>query len=353
MTELGVIRRVLLGALLSGVLLGGCSESDDGTAVDADTEDSPAPDIESTTATSDSPSDSTSDSQAPSDGEGADASVACDKGRPTDVPDNRTVARTVTSVGGEREYLAYVPESYTGDELAPLVFTFHGAGSNKEQQIIYSNFGPGADERGAIVVAPQALNQPTWWSPFGFRGAVDDLTFFDDLLAAVSDEFCVDRERVFVSGMSSGGFMSSAVGCARSDKVAAVAPVTATFYTPEACGEAGPTPYVYFHGTDDPVVPYYGNGEPDAPPGPGSAQYNVQLWADHNNCEPEPETTDLSAEVTRFTWSGCDAPTSFYRINGGGHTWPGGVDVPRLGYTTHEIAATDVIWDVFDQAASN
>jgi polyhydroxybutyrate depolymerase len=36
-----------------------------------------------------------------------------------------------------------------------------------------------------------------------------------------------------------------------------------------------------------------------------------------------------------------------YVIDGGGHTWPGSIDVARLGATTHEIYATDEIWDFF------
>jgi poly(3-hydroxybutyrate) depolymerase len=34
-----------------------------------------------------------------------------------------------------------------------------------------------------------------------------------------------------------------------------------------------------------------------------------------------------------------------YVIEGGGHTWPGARDVPRLGKTTHSIDAKSLIWD--------
>ncbi|TAK57793.1 MAG: hypothetical protein EPO22_11710 [Dehalococcoidia bacterium] len=47
-----------------------------------------------------------------------------------------------------------------------------------------------------------------------------------------------------------------------------------------------------------------------------------------------------------------DAAVVLYVIDGGGHTWPGSIDVPRLGATTHEIMATDQIWDFF-QAQGN
>jgi len=36
-----------------------------------------------------------------------------------------------------------------------------------------------------------------------------------------------------------------------------------------------------------------------------------------------------------------------YTIDGGGHTWPGAIAVPRLGATTQEVNATDEMWSFF------
>jgi polyhydroxybutyrate depolymerase len=48
------------------------------------------------------------------------------------------------------------------------------------------------------------------------------------------------------------------------------------------------------------------------------------------------------------SWKGCAAPVVLYRIEGGGHTWPGAtVDVDRLGMTTHQVRATDAMWEFF------
>jgi polyhydroxybutyrate depolymerase len=38
---------------------------------------------------------------------------------------------------------------------------------------------------------------------------------------------------------------------------------------------------------------------------------------------------------------------SLCTVTGGGHTWPGGLPVPSLGYTTSNISATDAMWDFF------
>ena len=41
------------------------------------------------------------------------------------------------------------------------------------------------------------------------------------------------------------------------------------------------------------------------------------------------------------------AAVLLYTIQGGGHTWPGSIDVARLGRTTQSINATDLIWEFF------
>jgi polyhydroxybutyrate depolymerase len=276
---------------------------------------------------------------------------------PGEIPDDRVLSRSIESGGVDRTYLVRLPDPYEPASPAPVAFTFHGAGSNKEQQIVYSGLGPGADERGALVVSPDALGSPRRWSPYGVATVVDeagvegvnDLTFFTDLLAQLEDDFCVDRERVWVTGMSSGGFMTAAVACEHSDLVAAAAPVTATAWSDTACGDAGPVPYVYFHGTDDAVVPFLGPVPgPDGEPGPGSAERSSAQWAEHNGCDPDPVDERIGTEVVHRSWSGCSAPTDLYIVEGGGHTWPGAVDVPGLGYTTRDISATEIIWERFD-----
>jgi polyhydroxybutyrate depolymerase len=286
------------------------------------------------------------------------ASAGCG-GEPPAVPENRIVSSTIESSGGERSYLVYVPPSYDPATPSPVAFTFHGAGSNKEQQMAYSAFAPMADTSGALVVAPDALGTPRRWSPYGAATSVDeagvdgvrDLTFFVDLLDELERSYCVDPSRVWVTGMSSGGFMSAAIACEHSDLIAAAAPVTATAWTDTACAAAQPMPYVYFHGTDDPVVPFLGPiPGPGGEPGPGAAEVTAAQWAAHNGCAPDPDEERVGSEVVHRTWTGCDAPTDLYIVEGGGHTWPGGPEVPRLGHTTTDVSASEVIWELFESS---
>jgi polyhydroxybutyrate depolymerase len=67
-----------------------------------------------------------------------------------------------------------------------------------------------------------------------------------------------------------------------------------------------------------------------------------------NACKPAPATTRIGAEVTRETWSRCtkNADTVLYRIEGGGHAWPG-APPNGAGLTTEQVSATNKILAFF------
>jgi polyhydroxybutyrate depolymerase len=228
---------------------------------------------------------------------------------------------------------------------------FHGAGSSKELQLEYSQFGPVAAAGGGLLVLPDAMGEPRRWSPFGPQVfgvvGVDDLAFFDDVLRRVSQEYCIDPRRVLATGMSSGGFMAAAVGCQRSGRVAAVGAVTGTMWVDELCGRAAPVAYAQFHGTADEVVPYDGGlGTGGVTFGP--IEVSAQSWGDQNGCSGEPDDQPVGREVVKRTWSGCDASTALFIVREGGHTWPGAVIASDVGHTTHDVDASTIIWDVFE-----
>lgn len=266
---------------------------------------------------------------------------------------DRQVEATIDSSGGVREYLVVVPPEYSPDDSVPVVFMFHGAGSNKEEQLEYSGFGPVAAEGGALLVLPDALGQPAQrWSPFGPGGGgvvgVDDLAFFDELLRQVSRDFCVDPGRVMAAGLSSGGFMAASVGCQRSHRVTAVGAVAGTVWIDSLCGAASPTAYVYFHGTEDAIVPFDG-GEGPAGPSPGPVRVTAGSWAEQNGCVGDPSEERIGTEVVHRSWSDCDAPTDLYIVEGGGHTWPGAeLEGDVVGHTTQDIDASELIWEAFE-----
>jgi polyhydroxybutyrate depolymerase len=272
-------------------------------------------------------------------------SRGCGRPAPTVDAEGR-VAASIESSGGLRQYLVLVPPGYSPDEPTPLAFMFHGAGSNKEQQLEYSEFGPVAMAGGALLVLPDAHQSEKRWSPIGPDGSgVDDLRFFDDLLGRIRADFCVDPDRVLVAGMSSGGFMAAAIGCQRSSRVSAVGAVTASLWVRQLCRDAQPVAYVNFHGTNDTVVPFAGGPSPFGLT-TGPVEETAQGWATQNGCDGSPVDRPVGTEVVHRTWSGCDAATSLYIVQGGGHTWPGAEESP-IGHTTQDVDASAIIWETF------
>ena len=260
---------------------------------------------------------------------------------------------TIVSGGRERTYILSVPVSYDGSVAVPLVLNLHGASSSATQQAIYSRLQAQAEERGFIAVAPNATPDNTGDQAWRFLPGDDtDTGFFTDLLNTLEEELCIDPARVYSIGISSGSAMSARLACALPDRIAAVGLVAAIAYFP-GCA-ADPTPIIAFHGTADLAVPFEGGmsigGLPVRPVRDSAAD-----WAELNGCNPTPAEARVSEHVSTVAYSDCDDEVAvvLYVVEFGGHTWPGSIDVPRLGPTNHEIDATALIWEFFAaQAAS-
>jgi polyhydroxybutyrate depolymerase len=133
------------------------------------------------------------------------------------------------------------------------------------------------------------------------------------------------------------------------DRITAVAAVAALYF-PARCDTARAIPVIAFHGTDDPCVPFAGGTSKCGLGLPVPAVETAAAdWAKHDGCNMEPARQEWSKHVRTIAYSECSDDTAVvvYVIDGGGHTWPGSIDVPRLGATTHEVNATDEIWSFF------
>ena len=110
----------------------------------------------------------------------------------------------------------------------PLVLNFHGFGSNPTEQNDLTAFAPMSDREGFILVTPDG---GIGWR-FAESARESNTAFVRDVVADVSAQLCVDVHRIFATGKSQGGFMSSWLGCAAPDLVAAIAPVSGMYDRP-------------------------------------------------------------------------------------------------------------------------
>jgi predicted peptidase len=119
--------------------------------------------------------------------------------------------KTLDDNGAKRIYGINVPPTYTGEVGVPLVLHFHGwrpAPAEVKEEVQYL-WKPVADEKGFITVAPEGSECPEL-NPKGdpflcFNEGKDD-AWLDKLVATVSSQYNIDKDRIFLSGHSGGSF---------------------------------------------------------------------------------------------------------------------------------------------------
>ena len=260
-----------------------------------------------------------------------------------------TSTHTMTVDGQKRRYVVVAPAGVRSGEPRPVVYLFHGQGSNAEQTMAYTGMGDLVAKRGVVLVAPDALGKPSTWDVRGVQaGKGRDAAFLDRVRAEVDGSGCVDTDREYTAGLSNGSAISFALACRKDADFAGYSGVAATFYEP-VCDTAPAASIIYFHGTSDPVVPFKGGKTPIFPVRAASSV--MDDWAEHDGCSADPQESKAASDVTRYSWTGCDDDerVEYYVIRRGGHTWPGAaIQLPTLGRTTAGVDATTLIADFFD-----
>jgi pimeloyl-ACP methyl ester carboxylesterase len=158
--------------------------------------------------------------------------------------------QTEKSFTKELRYLFYLPDSYKKDttEKWPLILFLHGSGERGSDLAKVKTHGPpklienGKDFR-FIVVSPQVASGETWYP---------DLIIW--MLQDIIKKYRVDESRIYLTGLSMGGFGTWETALKYPDVFAAIAPI---------CGGGDPaqawklrhTPVWIFHGGKDPIVP--------------------------------------------------------------------------------------------------
>lgn len=286
--------------------------------------------------------------------------------------DPNTFTRTIVSHGLERTYRIHIPSSLPQNSTPALVFVLHGGGGTgegMERTLTRGGFNTLADQYDTIVVYPDGFEK-NWndgrknVSDPAHQQNIDDVGFFNDLIVNLSNEFNIDPDRIFVTGISNGAMMSYRLACAIPEKIAAIAPVAGALpidLLPYNISDV-PISICVISGTHDPLVPWEGGqiGFPRNPRGIVlSVPESVLFWVAHDNCSTSSDSTLLpDTDPADHTWVQRDIYTNgtngpeviLFTIYNGGHTWPDGYQyLPEslIGRTTRDINANTVIWEFF------
>ena len=351
------MRRAATVVLAAALLVSACSGDDDTDTAAADTTAS----SETTTTTAVGPAE-VDPASVP-----ADPSPGCGDAA-TPPPGESELVIASGDIDGS--YAQYVPSAHDGDTPVPLVLDLHGLVEGRGIHALHSGLGAFGDREGFVTITPDAQREPAQWA-LQDNG---DVTFVNDLLDQVESDLCIDRNRVFSTGLSMGGLMTTVLACELSDRIAAAAPVSG-IGVPDSCDRQRPVPAVIFHGTEDPILAYDGGLGPGSAglPAPGEsggtlgdldedaadtalsflpgAEPSAAAWAEANGCPgAEPVAEAVTDDVDRLDY-GC--AVELYRVVGGGHTWPGSsFDIAIediVGPVTMTVSANEIMWAFFQE----
>lgn len=154
---------------------------------------------------------------------------------------------------GSLPYALYVPTGKAPRGGWPLILFLHGSGERGKDGQKQATVGLGKaiqeapQDWPAVVLMPQCPQEEQW------LGRPLEQAYA--LLGQIEKEYQTNPKRVYLTGLSMGGYGSWNLGCMHPERFAAIAPI---------CGAADPfavwmrlgrVPIWNFHGTADPVVP--------------------------------------------------------------------------------------------------
>jgi poly(3-hydroxybutyrate) depolymerase len=214
-----------------------------------------------------------------------------------------------------------IPEGYDPSTPVPLGFGFHGFGNG--------TCGPEQGECRGFAELPAATVYMKSISDGWEQSEVleQNVTFFEDVLALMKNEFCIDENRIFVAGVSSGGQFVEHLTCRFGDSFWQVTPVAASVVGAASENCNGTPPILVIHGVTD-MAGNYGQGV-------------AEMFAERNGCSEalpaglEQAKADMmtafnaeEAEHVCLDWDGCtENPVRFcissqITYNGLTHGWP-------------------------------
>lgn len=281
--------------------------------------------------------------------------MSCDSDTSSNNSIIETQERTFDYDGLTRDYSFYRPQDLSQD--APLLFVLHSYGGSARLIRNYTAFNALADEYGFAVCYPQGIldsqGVPFWNVGYDFHQdqSVDDAGFLAALATSLQNEFNLNPEFTFSTGMSNGGDMCYMLACQESDTFKAVATVAGSLmqWIYNDCS-ANVVPVFEIHGDNDMITLW--EGDLDNSDGWGSYLPVIDtfnFWVQQNQATTSKvvELQDLvssdNSTVTSTIYSGGinNNEVWLYRVNNGGHDWPGSEG-------NMDINASDEIWSFFE-----
>ena len=264
--------------------------------------------------------------------------------------------RQITSSGKTRQYYLSVPANYDPDKAYNLVFGMHGLNNDGIRMRDYLRLEDTAPAADTLFVYPDALQRQ--WPEFGnntYTGWLlkhednEDFVLFDDILAELENNYCINSTRVYVTGQGSGGDVTSSLACARGNRIAAATGVAINgdfFFTGvNGYEETYPTLTYMDCQRSVPMITYRGANDVY------QAGKSSDWWYGVNQCNsPAGNASKESIPSNgRYEDSGCIAPNIYVRYSnispymaGDDHQIPQNFESETMSFfLSHALPAAD------------
>jgi poly(3-hydroxybutyrate) depolymerase len=243
----------------------------------------------------------------------------------------------ITVNGSQRRYILNIPKPYDNTVAYKLVIATHELNGNDKEMYAQNYYGllPLSNNT-TIFAAPNGVNGSTPCSGTGsgdsgcgWPAGNNNMQLMDAVVKQITDNFCIDTNRIFATGWSYGASMSYEIGCERplggptataNWGVRAVANY-AVAQMSGSCKPSSSYPVAYYlsHGTNDSVLTYDGtNPRHTATTGEAGGVGLAKNWATADGCTWQIPTKVISGAHVCTKFAGCKSgyPVEFCSFNG-------------------------------------
>ena len=255
---------------------------------------------------------------------------------------------------------AIVVNAPIDNTLRPVVLALHGGQGSAKVMQANSGFDQVARKNDFMVVYPEGTefgnNRHAWNTGFLLRRQVqnsNDVAYLDTLIDKLIADHGADPSRVYITGGSNGGMMTFVYAVARTDRLAAAAPVVASMFTFDS-KPTSPLPILIINGAKDDEVPIEGGMSRNPLVRRGqeapfkSIDQVVEFWMQVNKSQSPPTIVKVGTLTnTTYASTADGAPTELIVDSVGGHGWPGSRARRENTTPITAFSGAEKVWDFF------
>lgn len=185
-----------------------------------------------------------------------------------------------------RKFHVWGPPGYDPDKAYPVVLMFHGIYANGPAFQSWFKMEEHVEGQAFVVYASSTAD---YWDSKNPA----ELTYFDELVKKLGDEYCINPANILAFGFSYGGYMASQLACKRAGYVKALSVGDGSWNGDVKCGRL---PVLITHRTADTDEKVEWGRD------------NAKRWATYNKCATT--TSITNAGMNCISNAGCKAPGS-------------------------------------------